>query len=508
MSTETPSYFSTRGTPSPRDPISFEEAVFTGLAPDGGLFIPTFIPKFSAEELKELHELNNSSSLTFHHIAFKIMRKFIPNKEITDTELVSIIKDSYKNFREESVTPLKHLKSNVYALELFHGPTFAFKDVALQYLGNLFSFFLSKRPKTFLTVLGATSGDTGSSAIHGLKNFSNINIFILFPEGKVSPIQELQMTTVDDANVHCVAVEGTFDDAQRIVKSSFQNPEFKEKVHLSAVNSINFARILAQITYYFHAYFQAIKQRGESDFELSFSVPTGNFGDILAGWYAKEMGLPVKDLIVATNGNDILYRFFDHGAYTQDGAVKATFAPSMDIAVSSNFERYLFHQKAILENGEFDKVCIWIKSLMDRIKAENGVKFDGVEEKALWKKCCDDMRATRCGDKEILGVVKDMYEKTGKNYVLDPHSACAVFGVKDEVDTFSERDVRVCLGCAHWGKFSGAIEKAVGSEEMKAIKQKYPEQLAALEGKEKRKKVMAAEENVVQTYILEKLVLN
>merc|ERR1719321_2280529 len=247
------------------------------------------------------------------------------------------MKESYSTFFHDDVVPVISL-SDFYMMELFHGPTFAFKDVALQALGNLYEYFL-KRKSRRLTVVGATSGDTGGAAIYGMRGKENVECFILFPQGRVSRIQQQQMTSVLDANVHCVGVEGTFDDCQNIVKALFGDLDFKKEYGLGAVNSINWARIMFQITYYFHTYFKLYPACNGS---MSFSVPTGNFGDILAGYYAKRMGLPVKHLIVATNSNDILHRFLTNGNYDKY-PVQATCSPSMDIGISSNFERYLYY---------------------------------------------------------------------------------------------------------------------------------------------------------------------
>jgi threonine synthase len=314
---------------------TFEEVVLGGLAPDRGLYVPQTMPTISPAELEEMR------GMSFPELAFAVISRFVGEEDIPAKDLKEIIDRSYSTFRDADVSPVKQFGS-AWILELFHGPTFAFKDVALQLLGNLFEYFLSKRTgdEAQLTILGATSGDTGSAAIYGLRGKANVRCFILYPKGRTSAIQERQMTTVPDKNVQCIAVEGTFDDCQNIVKASFQDPEFRDAVRLGAVNSINWARVLAQITYYFWAYFR-ITDFDPSIQRLSFSVPTGNFGDVLAGYYAKRMGLPVDQLLVATNVNDILHRFFTTGNYHK-ADVTQTSSPSMDISISSNFERYLF----------------------------------------------------------------------------------------------------------------------------------------------------------------------
>jgi len=318
--------------------------VLAGLAPDGGLYIPVSIPPLPENWESEWKDYS------FQQLAFTILSLYISPEEIPPTDLKALVEKSYSAFRNATITPLHTYSPQLYILELFHGPTYAFKDVALQFLGNLFEFFLSRRnarlppaaePET-ITIVGATSGDTGSAAIYGLRSKPNISIFILHPRGRVSPIQEAQMTTVLDANVNNLAVQGTFDDCQDIVKQLFNDAEFRTKYKLGAVNSINWARILAQIVYYFSAYFQA--RRAGVAGELQFVVPTGNFGDVLAGWYAKKMGLPMNKLGIATNANDILARFWKKDEFSKgDEGVLETHSPAMDIVVSSNFERLLWY---------------------------------------------------------------------------------------------------------------------------------------------------------------------
>ena len=318
--------------------------MLAGLAPDGGLYIPVSIPPLPENWESEWKDYS------FQQLAFAILSLYISPEEIPPTDLKALVEKSYSTFRHAAITPLHTCSPQLHILELFHGPTYAFKDVALQFLGNLFEFFLSRRnarlppdaePET-ITILGATSGDTGSAAIYGLRSKPSISIFILHPRGRVSPIQEAQMTTVLDANVNNLAVQGTFDDCQDIVKQLFNDAEFKTKYKLGAVNSINWARILAQIVYYFSAYFQA--RRAGITSELQFVVPTGNFGDVLAGWYAKKMGLPMNKLGIATNANDILARFWKKEEFSKgDEGVLETHSPAMDIVVSSNFERLLWY---------------------------------------------------------------------------------------------------------------------------------------------------------------------
>lgn len=344
-------------------------------------------------------------------------------------------------------------------LELFHGPTFAFKDVALQELGNLFEYFIAKKTGADkrLTIMGATSGDTGSAAIYGLRGKANVDCFILYPEGRVSLIQEQQMATVPDANIHCLKIDGTFDDAQDIVKGAFMDTKFRNRVKLGAVNSINWARVLAQITYYFSAYYQVTE---DDSAPVNFSVPTGNFGDILAGYYAKMMGLPVGKLVIATNTNDILHRFMTTGDYVKESIAKSM-SPSMDICVSSNFERFLFHM--------MDDNSSVLKTLMESFegKATTTANLPGVgsavkgalhvEGKPL-AMAREHMQSARAGNAECQKVIRDYLEEFG--YLLCPHSACGVYA---SIELGYQKDsTMVNLATAHPGKFYDSVSEAVG----------------------------------------------
>ncbi len=424
-------YKSTRGGV---DNLPFTEAFLMGLATDGGLIVPEHIPNADIKKLK---------GLPYKQLAFEIFKLFID--DIEDNDLKRLIDKSYASFDTPEIAPVVK-KDGVYILELFHGPTFAFKDIALQFLGNLFEYALNRRNLS-MNILGATSGDTGSAAIYGLKGKRNVNIFILHPFNKVSEIQELQMTTVEEDNVYNIAIKGTFDDCQYIVKSIFSDLEFKTKHNLGAVNSINWARILAQIVYYFYAYFKV-----ETD-NLYFSVPTGNFGDIFAGYVAKRMGLPIKKLILATNSNDILYRFVNFGDYSIKGVVQ-TMSPSMDIQVSSNLERYLYY----LFDEDVDKV----KESMERFLRQKSLLFN----ERLLEKIRDDFESYTASEQNTLDTIKDMYEKTG--YVIDPHTATGVYAALKS----NHRDV-ICLSTAHPAKFPKAIRKAIGRlpEEPKTIRE-------------------------------------
>ncbi|WP_025270174.1 threonine synthase [Hippea sp. KM1] len=435
--------------------LSFIDAFLMGLATDGGLIVPCHIPSVDLDALKDL---------SYKELAFEIFKLFVD--DIPDGDLKGLIEKSYSTFDTDQITPLVR-RDGVFVLELFHGPTFAFKDVALQFLGNLFEYVLKKR-HTYVNVLGATSGDTGSAAIYGLKGKENVNIFILHPHNKVSPVQELQMTTVEDGNVFNLAVEGTFDDCQAIVKTIFNDLEFKERYHLAAVNSINWARILAQIVYYFYAYF-----RSGLD-EVYFSVPTGNFGDIFAGYMAKRMGLPIKRLILATNSNDILYRFVNFGDYSTGEVVK-TLSPSMDIQVASNFERYLYYLFGSEER---------VKQLMDEFSRKKKLSFDG----DILKKVREDFESYKADEENTLNTIKSFYEKTG--YIIDPHTAAGVFAAEQS----GHEDV-ICLSTAHPAKFPEAIKMAIG------IYPPQPEAIANLKNKKKRMWVVDNSVEEVKNFI-------
>lgn len=462
--------------------ISFEDAVMTGLAKDGGLFIPSIVPKLPASFLTVW------SNLSFQDLAFNIMRLYIKDTEINDADLKDLIARSYSTFRAEDVTPTITLdkSKDLYLLELFHGPTYAFKDVALQFVGNLFEYFLTRRnagksataiDRETITVVGATSGDTGSAAIYGLRGKKDVDVFILYPTGRISPIQEEQMTTVEDPNVHTLSVKGTFDDCQDIVKQIFGDKEFNEQYHVGAVNSINWARILAQMTYYFYSYFQVIKT---TDKPVRFVVPSGNFGDILAGYYAKQMGLPIDKLIIATNENDILDRFLKTGKYEKSGDVKATYSPAMDILISSNFERLLWYlvRNNVTKNDK--KAGDVLNGWMDQLKASGSVT---VQPQVL-NAALADFDSQRVSDEETATTIKDIY--TTKGYVLDPHTAV---GIKASLD-FQAKDSEkayVSLSTAHPAKFAEVVNKALDGIEGYSFETKVlPEELKALSSKPKR----------------------
>ncbi|EGS23508.1 threonine synthase-like protein [Thermochaetoides thermophila DSM 1495] len=496
--THTPSqrYLSTRGEDSG---LSFEEVVLKGLATDGGLYIP--------EEIPQAADWQSWKDLSFVDLAFNILSLYISPAEIPPADLKDIIQRSYATFRSEQVTPLIHLKDNIHLLELFHGPTFAFKDVALQFLGNLFEYFLVRRnagktgrDRYHLTVVGATSGDTGSAAIYGLRGKKDVSVFMLHPKGRVSPIQELQMTTVLDANVHNLAVAGNFDNCQDIVKALFADPEINATHRLGAVNSINWARILAQTVYYFHSYFALARSpAAPSGFKLGdkvrFSVPSGNFGDILAGYFAYRMGLPVDKLIVATNENDILDRFFKTGRYEKNTSsnsadpVKETLSPAMDILVSSNFERllwflaYEFAATAGLDDAWNKKqagqeVSVWLRDL--KTKGGFGPVHDDILSAGR-----RTFESERVSDEETLATIRDLYRQVG--YVLDPHTAVGVEAARRSATRTPEGVPIISLSTAHPAKFAGAVNLALKDEEGFDFEAKVlPPEFVGLDKKEKR----------------------
>ena len=443
--------------------LSFEDTLIAGLAGDGGLLIPDALPQVQAQ-------LPQWRKLSYQELSLAIVRSFI-GEAIPEADLRAQIEQAYRNFTHPDITPVRTL-GRLHLLELFHGPTFAFKDVALQLLGQFFEHVLKKRQQP-LRILGATSGDTGSAAIHGMRGHEGISVFMLHPKGRVSPVQERQMTTVLDANIHNIALEGSFDDAQRIVKELFGDLEFKARHHLGAVNSINWARILAQIVYYFYAWGRVSRNSGEA---INFVVPSGNFGNVLAGYYAQQMGLPIRRLVVATNENDILHRFFSKGAY-HTARVHQTLSPSMDIQISSNFERYLFD----LGGRSPEQLKHWMQDFQETGRLT-------IEGERL-KTAQAAFGSARVDEAGTLRAIREAYEEHG--YLLDPHTAVGV-GAAKQVDL--EGPV-VCLACAHPAKFSSAVQKAAGTTP------ELPPPLAELENLETRCTVLPAQAGAVREYL-------
>jgi threonine synthase len=455
-------YISTRGG---IQPISFKDAVMMGLATDGGLLLPESYPSVTAEQLESWR------GLTYQQLAFQVIAPFVD--DIPVQSLKGLIDRSYATFTDPEVTPVIE-KGGVHILELFHGVTLAFKDVALQLLGNFFEFILAERNER-LNIVGATSGDTGSAAIHGVRGKKGITIFIMHPHGKTSPVQALQMTTVTDANVHNIAIHGTFDDCQDMVKALFNDLEFKEKYSLGAVNSINWARVLAQVVYYFWAWLR-VTDAGVKP--VSFSVPTGNFGDIFAGYVAKRMGLPIEKLLLATNENNILTRFINQGDYSLSGVVQ-TVSPSMDIQVASNFERYLYH--LFQENPEK------VRAAFAELRDKGRISFTEDELQRVRAEFC----SASVNQAQTLEIIDSFYRETG--YLLDPHTAVGVCAARELLPA----DVaRVCLATAHPAKFGEAVKQATGSDAP------VPDPIAALYGLPTRCDEMDADLEKVREFIV------
>lgn len=456
-------YISTRGS---APVLNFEDVVIAGLASDGGLYVPESVPHFSKSEIAAM------AGLSYTELMFKIVQPFIDG-EINDGDLKAIIKESYSEFRHADIAPLKKIGNDEYILELFHGPTLAFKDFALQFLGRIFDYILQKRGEN-VTIVGATSGDTGSAAIEGCRHSRHVKMFIMHPYNRVSDVQRKQMTTVLADNVHNLAVEGNFDDCQHMVKELFADQSFlKGKSKLVAVNSINWCRIMAQIVYYFYS---AVKL-GAPEKEIAYSVPTGNFGDIFAGYMAYKMGLPIKQLIVATNKNDILHRFFAANDYSRT-KLEHTLSPSMDIQVSSNFERLLF--------DVYDRDGAKVAGLM----AGFGKKGISIDEKRL-AKTKELFDSASVDDDATCATIKEVYEQCGE--VIDPHTATGVRAAR----ICRKHDIpMVILSTAHPAKFPEAIRKAGAPESP------LPDYMADLMDREERMDIVANDINAVREKII------
>lgn len=446
--------------------LGFSDAVLAGLAADGGLYVPRHWPQFSAAEIA------NFAGRPYAEVAYAVIARFVGD-DIAPAALKTIIDQAYAGFRHPSVTPLVELAPNHFVLELFHGPTLAFKDVAMQFLSRVMDHILTARGLR-ATIIGATSGDTGSAAIDAFRGRDTTDIFILHPLGRTSPVQRLQMTTVLDANVHNMALEGTFDDCQDLVKALFNHHDFRDRVKLSGVNSINWGRIVAQIVYYF----TAAVSLGSPARPVSFTVPTGNFGDIFAGYAAKRMGLPIDRLVIATNANDILRRTLATGRYEMAG-VSPTISPSMDIQISSNFERLLF------ESAGRDAAAV--RAMMDGLQQSGGF---AVPEFAL-----DAIRAAFSSGTTNEADTAATISKTlvQANYLLDPHTAVGVQVAR----TLRDPQIpMITLATAHPAKFSAAVAAATGTEPA------LPVWLADLHQRKERLSVLANDQTVVEDFIL------
>ena len=458
-------YVSTRGS-APHLP--FEETMLTGLARDGGLYVPADMPQLTRDDIAAF------SGLSYEEVAFRVMHPFVQQNFSAET-FGDCIEKAYASFGHAARAPLKQLDAGHFLLELFHGPTLAFKDFAMQLIGQLFQTALARRSER-VTIVGATSGDTGSAAIEAFKGLENVDVFILFPHGRISEVQRRQMTTPTEANVHAIAVEGDFDACQARLKDMFNDFAFRDTVRLAGVNSINFARVLAQIVYYF----TAAVSLGAPHRPVSFTVPTGNFGDIFAGYLAKRMGLPVGQLVVATNQNDILDRCLRGGGYFK-GETVPSISPSMDIQVSSNFERALFDAYGRDGNA--------VAQLMDELKAGG---FD-VSQGAL-EALRETYASGRASESETTAEIQRTLAQSGE--LLCPHSAV---GVKVAREHFKADQPMVTLATAHPAKFPDAVEAATG------IRPPLPPRMSDLYDRSERLSTVPDDLGAIQAYIKERL---
>ena len=443
--------------------VSFEHVFLKGLSEDGGLFIPEKLIKFDHKKLENL------SNLGYRELALKIIKLFTGDF-ISELDLKNLIDKSYESFRDQNVVKINKINKN-YLLELYHGPTLAFKDIAMQLIGNFYEYYLQKNNRK-INIIVATSGDTGAAAIDAIRGKKNINIFVLHPHNKISSVQRKLMTTIEDNNVFNLAVDGNFDDCQNLVKSMFSDTSFANSINMSGVNSINWARIVAQTVYYFYSYFQIGKQN------ISFSVPTGNFGDVYAGYIAKQMGLPINKFIVATNQNDILHRAITNGDY-KSNKVEETISPSMDIQVASNFERLLYD----LYNKNSEEV----KNIMKSIK-DNSFKI----EKDKLKNLQNNFDSESLNEVEIINTIKKFYKEN--KIIIDPHTAIGV----GAVEKLNLSDV-IILSTAHPCKFPVAIQKAISKTE------KLPESLNYINYKEEKFEVISNDLEKIKYYILKSI---
>mgnify|MGYP002713022265 CR=1 FL=1 len=456
-------YISTRGKAPELD---FDNVLLAGLARDGGLYVPAEWPKLTADDLKSFR------GLAYDEIATRVMYPFVAGC-IPEDDFATLVAQAYAGFDHDAVCPMKQLDPNAWVMELFHGPTLAFKDVALQLLGRLFDYVLSKRGER-VTIAGATSGDTGSAAIEACRDRDTIDIYILHPHNRTSEVQRRQMTTVMAPNVHNIAIDGTFDDCQDLVKAMFNDQPFRDEVNLSAVNSINWARIMAQIVYYIYAGVSL----GAPDRGITVSVPTGNFGNVFAGYAAREMGLPVDQFIIGSNSNDILTRFFQDNDMTA-GDVVPTLSPSMDIQVSSNFERLLFD--LMDRDGEA------VNDMLQQFRASGRMPL----EKARWEKACELFSAHRLDDSETLAAIGAIYQSSGE--LVDPHTAVGI--VSGWLQRRDPASPLVCMATAHPAKFPKAVEDATG------VFPHLPKHLADLYDREERMSILSNSVDAVQSEI-------
>ena len=456
-------YVSTRG----KAPVlPFDDVLLTGLARDGGLYVPESWPTFTDEDIHAM------AGLSYADLAVQVMTPFVEGT-ISGEDFAGLVRDAYKGFNHRTVAPLKQLDRDGWLLELFHGPTLAFKDYAMQLLGRLFDHVLTRRGKRAM-IVGATSGDTGSAAIEAFRDRAAVDIVILHPKGRVSDVQRRQMTTVLSPNVHNLAIEGTFDDCQDLVKAMFNDLDFRDEMALSGVNSINWARIMAQIVYYF----AAATALGAPERKIDFSVPSGNFGNVFAGYVAKQMGLPIGQLIVGSNRNDILAQFF-HTATMTIGEVYPTISPSMDIQVSSNFERLLFELHA-RDGGATTKLMTEFRDTGRLMVSENA-----------WRSARTLFSGESYDDVATLAVIAETYRTTGE--LIDPHSAIGVAAGRD-CRKFAGVPM-VCLATAHPAKFPDAVEKATN------VHPELPPSLSDLYEREERYQILPNDADAVKGFV-------
>ena len=458
-------YISTRGK---APALGFEDTMLSGLARDGGLYVPETIPTLSAGDIRAMH------GLSYEEIAFRVMRPFVGDA-FTDEVFADLIAKAYAGFGHDARAPLVQLGNGHFLLELFHGPTLAFKDFAMQLIGQMFQEALSRSGKR-VTIVGATSGDTGSAAIEAFRGLDAVDVFILYPHGRVSEVQRRQMTTPVESNVHALALDGTFDDCQARLKDMFNHFEFRDAVKLAGVNSINWGRVLAQVVYYF----SSAVSLGAPDRTVSFTVPTGNFGDIFAGYIAKRMGLPIDRLVVATNQNDILHRCLSTGGYVTD-SVTPSISPSMDIQVSSNFERALFD--AYNRDGNA------VSQLMDELKAGGFHVSQGAMQVLR-----DHYDSGRVSEDETLAMITHAHKQMGE--LLCPHSAIGVKVAEEQRDPATPM---ITLATAHPAKFPDAVEKASG------IRPPLPDRMADLFERDERVTRVSNDLDQLETLIKDRI---
>ena len=457
-------YISTRGQ---APALGFGEAMMTGLARDGGLYLPETVPQLTADQIAAL------AGLPYEEIALRVMRPFLGGF-FEDDEFRGLIAAAYKGFHHAARAPMVQLGENHFLLELFHGPTLAFKDFAMQLIGQMMQAALARTGER-ITIVGATSGDTGSAAIEAFRGLKNVDVFILFPHGRVSDVQRRQMTTPSESNVHALAIEGDFDDAQARLKDMFNDFAFRDRVRLAGVNSINWARVLAQVVYYF----SSATALGAPHRSVSFTVPTGNFGDIFAGHIAKQMGLPIDRLVIATNQNDILHRAMTTGDYRTDG-VRPSISPSMDIQVSSNFERALF--LALGGDGAA------VSRLMDGLKQSGGFTIPAPALAALQSV----FASGRCSEDETRATIAATLAATGE--LLCPHSAVGVKVAQEHLGA----SPMITLATAHPAKFPDAVQAATG------LRPGLPPHMANLFDRPERQTIVPNDLTALETLILER----